>query len=58
MPRFSRRYPDTWSIQKISDFMADCYRVGKIPKGAKVKSRKNKYSGMITVTWTWKEPKR
>lgn len=56
MPRFSRSYPDDWSIQKIADFMADCYRVGQIPKGARVKSKK-KRNGMIEVTWTWKEPK-
>lgn len=54
MGRFSREYPDTWSIQKIADFMADCYRVGRIPKGAKVTSKKNKRTGMIRVTWTWK----
>ena len=54
MGRFSREYPETWSIQKIGDFMADCYRVGRIPKGAKVKSKKNKRTGMIRVTWTWK----
>lgn len=52
--RFSRRYPITWSVQKIADFMADCYRTGRIPKGAAVKS-KRKSGGMIEVTWTWKE---
>jgi hypothetical protein len=54
MGRFSRAYPDTWSVQKIADFMADCYRVGRIPKGARAKSKRNKKTGMITVTWTWK----
>jgi hypothetical protein len=53
MGQFSREYPDTWSIQKIADFMADCCRVGRIPKGAKVKSKKLR-NGMIKVTWTWK----
>jgi hypothetical protein len=53
MGQFSREYPDTWSIQKIADFMADCYRVGRIPKGAKVSSKKLR-NGMIKVTWTWK----
>ncbi len=56
MGRFSRRYPRDWSVQKIADFMADCYRVGNIPKGAKVKSKKK--GEMIEVTWTWKAPKR
>lgn len=53
MGRFSREYPSSWSIQKIADFMADCYRVGRIPKGAEVKSKKLR-NGMIRVTWTWK----
>jgi len=53
--KFSRSYPDMWSVQKIADLMADCYRVGRIPKGASAKSKKNKRTGMITVTWTWKE---
>jgi hypothetical protein len=52
--RFTRSYPLSWSIQKISDFMADCYRVGRIPKGATVKSKK-KRGGIVEVTWTWKE---
>lgn len=53
MGRFQRAYPDSWSIDKISHFMADCYRVGRIPKGAKVKSKKR--GDMIIVTWTWKD---
>jgi len=55
MGRFSRAYPQDWSIQKIADFMADCYRVGRIPKGAKSKSKKR--GDMIVVTWTWKDKK-
>ena len=54
--QFTKRYPDSWSVQKVADFMADCYRVGRIPKGAKVKSRKR--GDMIEVTWTWKADQR
>jgi len=57
MGSFTRSYPDDWSIQKIADFMADCYRIGRIPKGAKSKSKRNKRTGMITVTWKWKAGK-
>lgn len=51
--KFTRSYPDTWSVQKIADFVADCRRVGAIPKDASVKSRLRR-GGMIEVTWTWK----
>lgn len=50
--RFTRAYPETWSIQKIADFMANCYRIGNIPKGAQVSSKKR--GDMIVVTWKWK----
>lgn len=50
--KFVRSYPDTWSIQKIADFMADCRRAGAIPKGVQPTSKK-KRGGMIEVTWKW-----
>lgn len=51
--KFTRAYPETWSIQKIADFMADCRRAGNIPKHATATSKKR--GDMIVVTWTWKD---
>lgn len=53
--KFIRSYPDTWSILKIADFIGDCRRTGRIPPHVKAKSKKNKRTGMVTLTWTWKD---
>jgi hypothetical protein len=51
--KFVRSYPADWSVDRISQFMDACYRIGRIPKGAKVSSKK-KRGGLIQVTWTWR----